>query len=62
MELTPQQLAFLEHEMEHIKDDPNRDYEDRNLAAELYGKVSGEIEWEKQQHQNGNVPAEEIFS
>ncbi|UBF21669.1 hypothetical protein HJTV-2_gp49 [Haloarcula virus HJTV-2] len=62
MELTPKQLAFLEHELEHIKDNPDRDYEDRTIAAELYGKISGEIEWEKQQHLNGNISPEEIFS
>jgi len=62
MQFTPKQLAFLEHELEAIKDNPDRDYEDRTIAAEIFGKVEGEIEWEKQQHLNGNISPEEIFS
>ncbi|AAL54987.2 hypothetical protein HfxHF1_455 [Halophage HF1] len=62
MQLTPKHLAFLEHEMEQIKDDLDRDYEDRNLAAEIFGMVEGEIEWEKERQHNGDVSPEEIFS
>ncbi|UBF19747.1 hypothetical protein M1M41_gp086 [Halorubrum sodomense tailed virus 4] len=62
MQFTPKHLAFLEHEMEQIKDDPDRDYEDRTIASEIFGKVEGEIEWEKERQHNGNVSPEEIFS
>jgi hypothetical protein len=62
MELSPRQLAFLEHELEHIKDDPDRDYDDRTIAAEIFGKIEGEIEWEKEQHLNGESSVEELFS
>lgn len=57
MNLTPRQLAFLEHEMENIKDDPSRANEERSHASTLLGKVEGEIEFEKDQHRN-EVPDE----
>lgn len=48
--------------MEQIKDNPDRDYEDRTIASEIFGKVEGEIEWEKERQHNGDVSPEEIFS
>ncbi|UBF19623.1 hypothetical protein HRTV-10_gp39 [Halorubrum tailed virus 10] len=62
MQLSPKHLAFLEHELEQIKDNPDRDYEDRTIASEIFGKVEGEIEWEKERQHNGDVSHEEIFS
>jgi hypothetical protein len=53
MELSPRLLAFLKHEMEQIKDDPERDMEDRSHASSVLGKVEGEVEWEKGLKKNG---------
>ncbi|MBX0323027.1 hypothetical protein EGH21_08310 [Halomicroarcula sp. F13] len=62
MELNPRLLAFLEHEMQNIMDDPDRDDEDRAHASTILGRVEGEIEWEEEQAYNGDVDATELFS
>lgn len=43
VQFTLKQLAFLEHELEAIKDNLDREYEDRTIASEIFGKVKGEI-------------------
>ncbi|WP_218927243.1 hypothetical protein [Halosimplex rubrum] len=55
----PRLLAFLKHEMEEIKNDPDRSLEDRNHASSVLGKVNGEIEWEKEQNRNEVTPENE---
>jgi hypothetical protein len=64
MDLTLRQLVFLEHEMEQIMDDPDRDSEDRSHASSILGRIEGEIEWEEEQHeqQNGSDKPTELFS
>lgn len=52
MNLAPRELAFLEHEMNLLKDDSSASGEVRMLASAILGKVEGEIEWEKNQHLN----------
>lgn len=61
MDLTPRQLAFLEHEMKQIIESDDRDYEDKSHASTILGRVNGDIEWEKEQHLNGNTTTDEIF-
>lgn len=63
MDLTPRQLAFLEHEMENIIEADDRDFEDKSHASSILGRVEGEIEWEKDQNLNGEpeASAEELF-
>ena len=54
MDLNARQLAFLKQEMKKIKNDRNRDGEDRNNAAEILGAVKQDIEWkENQRHKDG---------
>lgn len=62
MELTPRLLAFLAHEMEEIKDDKSRDSEDRHHASSVLGRIEGEMEWEQNQHLNGDADPEELFA
>jgi|GEM_PF-2810573 hypothetical protein len=62
MELTPRLLAFLEHEMEQIKDDRDRRAEDRKHASSVLGRIEGEIAWEKKQHKNDDVNTSELLS
>jgi hypothetical protein len=50
MELTPRQLAFLEHEMKQIKNDQSRPSEDRSHASSVLGRIEGEIEHKKDQN------------
>jgi hypothetical protein len=63
MNLTPRQLALLEHEMGEIKNDSDRDSEDRSHASSILSHIEGELEWEEEQHDelNGNE-ATELFS
>jgi len=56
MNLNARQLAFLKHEMQQIKDDPDRDLEDRNHASSLLGRAEADIQHEKQKKLN-EVPA-----
>ena len=54
MDLNARQLAFLKQEMKKIKNDRERDGEDRNTAAEILGAVEEDIEWkENQRHKAG---------
>lgn len=64
MNLTPRQLAFLEHEMEEIKNDSDRDSEDRSHASSVLGRIEGELEWEEEQHKevNDSESPTELFS
>ena len=60
MDLNPRLLAFLEHEMRKIKNDQERSAEDRKHASSVLGRIEGEIEMNKQSHEDLN--AEELFS
>lgn len=64
MNLTLRQLVFLEHEMEKIVDSKDRDSEDRSYVSSILGRIEGEIEWEKEKHeqQNGSDKPTELFS
>ena len=62
MNLTPRQLAFLEHELTQIIEADDRDHEDKAHASSILGRVEGEIEWEKEQQLNGDAEAEELFA
>lgn len=62
MDFTPRQLAFLEHEMTQIIEADDRDGEDKAHASSVLGRVEGEIEWEKEQHQNGVDDSAELFA
>lgn len=50
--LSVRELAFLEHEMEQIKNDSSRPGEDRELASGILGCAQAEIEWEEEQQMN----------
>ena len=50
MEFSPRILAFLEHEMEEIKEDRERSQEARKHASTVLGRIEGEIEMNKRQH------------
>lgn len=62
MDFIPRQLAFLEHEMQQIKDDPEREGSERSHASSVLGKVEGELEFKEEQSLNGQTDAEELFS
>ena len=49
MDFSPRILAFLEYEMEQIRNDPTRDMEDREHASTVLGRIEGEFDWENQQ-------------
>ena len=49
MDLNARHLAFLKQEMEQIKNDRDRDGEDRNNAAEILGAVQEDLEWKENQ-------------
>jgi hypothetical protein len=53
MNLSVRHFAFIRQEMKEIKDDVSRHSEERHLAAEIMGKVEGEIEWEESLNYNG---------
>lgn len=46
MDLSPHVLAFLEHEMNRIKDDPTRESDDRILASTVLDRIEEEKSWE----------------
>ena len=50
MDLTPRQLAFLEHEMKVIVDDSDRDSEDRSHASGILERIEGELERKEESH------------
>ena len=60
MDLNPRLLSFLKHEMEQIKDDKDRPGEDRKHASSVLGRIEGEIEMNKESHEEVN--AKELFS
>ncbi len=62
MDLNTRLLAFLEHEMQQIVDDRDRDSEDRHNASTILGRIEGEMEWEQEQIKNGDVDAEKLLS
>lgn len=62
MDLSPRLLAFLEYEMKQIKNDQSRPSDDRAQASTILGRIEGEIEWEEEQHTNGNFNSVELFS
>ena len=54
MDLNARHLTFLKKEMIKIKNDRDRDGEDRNNAAEILGAVEQDIEWkENRRHEEG---------
>lgn len=61
MELSPRLLAFLEYEMKEIKNDRDRDNEDRQHASSILGKVQAELEGDHNSDQS-DVRATELFS
>jgi hypothetical protein len=62
MDLSPRLLAFLEHEMKQIMEDPDRDLEDREHASTVLGRIEGEIEYEKEQQLKEDAEASELFA
>ena len=63
MELSLRLLAFLEHEMEKIKNDQERDTEDRHHASSVLGRIEADLEWEQDQHTDQEKPnVDALFS
>lgn len=60
MDLNARHLAFLKTEMEQIKNNRDRDGEDRNNASEVLGRVEQEIEWQQNQRYSSNDNTLEI--
>ena len=62
MDLNARHLAFLKEEMTKIKNDRERDGEDRNNAAEILGRVEQDIEWKQHQQIQSDDQTAEIES
>jgi len=61
MDFSPRILAFLEHEMKEIKNDPTRSGADRKHASTVLGRIEGELEWEAEHNLNGSDETPELF-
>jgi len=60
MEFNPRILAFLQYEMKQIKNNPNRDTEDREHASTVLGCIEGELEY-REEHYNGETNPTELL-
>ncbi|WP_020220974.1 hypothetical protein [Halarchaeum acidiphilum] len=60
MELTPRQLAFLEHEMKKIMDDDSRRQSEKSHASSVLGRIEGELESEAYENQTGSADKDEL--